>query len=85
MLIIPVIVPNNPSKGATTDINLTSHIPVSIDALSTKICSANFSSKVSTSAPLFLSAISKILDKGLFPILDPEASFLTFLSRLNKI
>ena len=85
VFIIPVIVPNKPSKGATTEINLTNQIPVSILALSTKICSASFSSRVSTSDPLFCSATSKILDKGLFPCLEPEASFFTFLSRLNNI
>jgi hypothetical protein len=84
-LIIPVIVPNNPNNGATTDINLTNQIPVSIDALSTKICSASLSSSVSTSEPLFCSATSKILDSGLLPCLLPDASFLTFLSRLKRI
>ena len=34
VLIIPVMVPNNPNKGATTEINLTNQIPVSIDAVS---------------------------------------------------
>ena len=85
VLIIPVIVPNNPNNGATTDINLTNQIPVSIDALSTKICSASLSSSVSTSEPLFCSATSKILDSGLLPCLLPDASFLTFLSRLKRI
>ena len=70
VFIIPVIVPNNPNSGATTEINLTSQIPVSIEDLSTKICSASFNSRVSTSDPLFCSATSKILDKGLFPNLE---------------
>ena len=85
VLIIPVIVPNKPSNGATTEISLTNQIPVSIEDLSTKICSASFNSKVSTSDPLFCSATSKILERGLLPNLEPDASFLTFLSKLKRM
>ena len=77
------MVPNKPSNGEITAINLTTQIYWSISALSIKICSANLSSKVSVSV-LFWSATENILDKGLSPADSPAACFLTLPLIVNK-